>query len=377
MKITEVRVYPVDLTLTGKAVKGPKKLLFIKLMTDEGIAGYGETSEIPFEMASTVRMIEEVVSQLVVGTDPHDTEILHRKIYMRAYTGRPEKTLMSVLSVIDMACWDIVGKAAGQPVCNLLGGICRDTIRTYTYLYSNNRDKVRWQEDIARYREMGFTALKFDPLPSNTGPVMLTSETLKNFESVVSNTREAAGDQCDILVGSHGQFSTAEAVRIAGILEPYRPLWFEEPVGPENPEDMALVARASRVPVAAGERLVGKHEFYRLIRLQGVGIIQPDLGRVGGLLEAKKIAGMAEAAYIQMAPHVFAGPVLAAASVQLDICSPNFLIQEGIYTWGDAWDLILEEPFRWEKGYLVPSMKPGLGVTLNEDVLEHYAEKAE
>jgi 2-dehydro-3-deoxyphosphogalactonate aldolase len=162
--------------------------------------------------------------------------------------------------------------------------------------------------------------------------------------------------------------TTSSAIRFAKRLELFDPLWFEEPVPPENVEEMARVARSTSIPVASGERLTTKYEFVRLLEKQAVTILQPALGRVGGILEAKKIAGMAEAHYAQIAPHLYCGPIEAAANIQLDTCSPNFLIQESIETFGGFHAEILKEPIKWEDGYIIPPTKPGLGVELNEEV---------
>ena len=174
--------------------------------------------------------------------------------------------------------------------------------------------------------------------------------------------------KCDLLIGTHGQMTTSSAIRLAKRLEPYDPLWFEEPVPPENVAEMARVARQTSIPIATGERLATKYEFARLLEKQAASILQLALGRSGGILEGKKIAGMAEAHYAQIAPHLYCGPIEGAANIQLDTCSPNFLIQESIETWGGFHAEILKEPVRWEDGYIIPPTKPGLGVELDEDV---------
>ena len=180
--------------------------------------------------------------------------------------------------------------------------------------------------------------------------------------------REAVGDRADILFGTHGQFTTSGAIRLARRLEPYDPLWFEEPTPPEKPEEMARVARATTIPVATGERLTTKYEFARVLETGAASILQMNLGRVGGLLEAKKIAGMAEAHYAQIAPHLYSGPVLGAANIQLAACTPNFLILEGIRDWGGFHAELLKQPIRFEDGYVLPPTDPGLGVELDEAV---------
>lgn len=173
-------------------------------------------------------------------------------------------------------------------------------------------------------------------------------------------------------MGTHGQFTTSGAIRLARLLEPYDPLWFEEPVPPDMPEQMAIVARGTRIPIATGERLTTKYEFARVLAAGAANILQMNLGRVGGLLEAKKIAALAEVHYAQIAPHLYCGPVVGAANIQISTCSPNFLILEGIQRWGGFHAAILKTPIQWDQGYVIPPTAPGLGVELNESVaLKH------
>jgi L-alanine-DL-glutamate epimerase-like enolase superfamily enzyme len=184
--------------------------------------------------------------------------------------------------------------------------------------------------------------------------------------------REAVGDGCDLLLGTHGQFTPSGAVRLAQRLERFDPLWFEEPTPPEMPEEMARVARATSIPIATGERLTTKYEFSRVLQTGAASILQLNLGRVGGLLEAKKIAGMAEAHYAQIAPHLYCGPVVGAANIQLSACTPNFLLLEGIREWNGFHAEILKTPIVWEDGYVIPPTAPGLGVELDEDVAARH-----
>src|SRR6185437_8210232 len=178
--------------------------------------------------------------------------------------------------------------------------------------------------------------------------------------------REAVGARADLLFGTHGQFTASGAIRLAKRLERYDPLWLEEPTPPEMPEEMSKVARATSIPVAAGERLTTKYEFARLLATGAASVLQMNLGRVGGLLEAKKIAGMAEAHYASIAPHLYCGPVVGAANIQLAASIPNFLILESIEGWDGFHARLLKTPIRWEEGYVVVPDAPGLGVELNE-----------
>jgi L-alanine-DL-glutamate epimerase-like enolase superfamily enzyme len=184
--------------------------------------------------------------------------------------------------------------------------------------------------------------------------------------------REAVGPRADLLLGTHGLFTTAGAIRLARQLEPYDPLWFEEPVPPEMPEQMAIVARGTCIPIATGERLTTKYEFARVLACGAANILQVNLGRVGGILEAKKVAALAEVHYAQIAPHLYCGPVVGAANIQIAACSPNFLLLEGIQQWGGFHSQILKRPIRWEQGYVIPPTAPGLGVELDEAVAQAH-----
>jgi 2-dehydro-3-deoxyphosphogalactonate aldolase len=217
---------------------------------------------------------------------------------------------------------------------------------------------------------LGFTGIKFDPAApySAFDPRQPSLETLELCGKFCKLIREAVGTKADLLFGTHGQFTTSGAIRLAKRLEPYEPLWFEEPVPPEKPEEMALVARATSIPIATGERLTTKYEFARVLECRAASIIQMALGRVGGLMEAKKIAAMAETVYAQIAPHLYCGPVEGAANIHFSASLPNFLILESIETWSGFHTKILKKPIRWEEGYVIPPTEPGLGIELNEEV---------
>lgn len=374
MKITDVKTYVVE---NPPPHYGGLYWVFIKLTADNGVEGIGETYSVPFHPQIVARMIEDVCERYVIGSDPFKIERLWRIIYSSGYTQRSDLSIMGVLSAIEMACWDIIGKELNKPIYELLGGQVHEKLRSYTYLYPQKSDKTNVYSDpelaaerAAEYVKQGFTAVKFDPVGpySAFDPRQLSLEALENAEKFVKNVREAVGSKCDLLFGTHGQMTTSSAIRLARRLEKFDPLWFEEPVPPENVEEMARVARSTSIPIATGERLATKYEFARLLEKQAASILQMALGRVGGILEAKKIAGMAEAHYAQIAPHLYCGPIEGAANIQIDTCSPNFLIQEGIKTWSGFHAEILKEPIRWEEGYIIPPTKPGLGVELNEEV---------
>ena len=361
---------------------GGRYFIFVKLITDDGIEGVGEVYCATFAPHVIMKMIEDVFDRHVEGTDPFHIEKLWRNVYGRGYTLRPDVSLMGVLSGLEIALWDICGKTVGKPVYELLGGRVHEKLRTYTYLYP--RDGAVFIEDephvysdpylaaqaAVEYVTQGFTAIKFDPAGpySVFDPRQPSLDELERSELFCRLIREAVGSKADLLFGTHGQFTPSGAIRLARRLEAYDPLWFEEPTPPERPEEMAKVARKTSIPIATGERLTTKYEFSRVLETGAASILQPALGRVGGILEAKKIAGMAEASYAQIAPHLYCGPIEGAANIQLSTCSPNFLMLEGIQRWDGFHAEILKKPIRWESGYVIPPTEPGLGVELDEEV---------
>ena len=355
--------------------------VFLKLTTDGGVSGIGEAYGVPFSPRVVTAMIEDVCERYVIGADPFKIEHLWRRVYSSGYTQRSDLALMGVLSAIETACWDIVGKELDKPVYELLGGRVHERLRSYTYLYPERDgdgdvygDPEAAARKAAEYARLGFTAVKFDPAGPYTAydPRQLSPQALDRCEAFVRAIREAVGGRCDLLFGTHGQLTAAAAIRLARRLESCDPLWFEEPVPPENVNAMAEVARATTIPIATGERLATRYAFREVLVKQAAAILQPALGRCGGILEAKKIAAMAEAHYTQVAPHLYCGPVAGAAAIQLAACTPNFLIQESIRTWDGFHAEILEQPIRWEDGYIVPPAAPGIGVTLNEAVAARH-----
>ncbi|MEZ5479718.1 MAG: mandelate racemase/muconate lactonizing enzyme family protein [Thiolinea sp.] len=339
MKITDLQTFVVG---NPPPHFGGRYFVFLKLTTDNGISGVGEAYCLPFHPRIVTGMIEDVFQRCLEGQDPHRIERFWRRAYSAGFTQNPDLSVMGVVSALEMACWDIIGKAAGQPVYNLLGGQVHEKLRSYTYIYPEPQDQTDVYRDpelaaqrALQYVEQGFTAVKFDPVGPYTDfdGRQLSLPALARSERFARLLREAVGERADLLFGTHGQMTAAAAIRLARRLEPYDPLWFEEPVPPDSPLEMAKVARATSIPIAAGERLATKYDFAKYLQADAVAILQMNLGRVGGLLEAKKIAGMAETRQVQIAPHLYCGPVVGAANIQLSTCSPNFLILEGILRW--------------------------------------------
>lgn len=392
MKLTAVETFPVAVPAPHP---GGPYWMPVRLDTDEGVSGYGEMMllSLGFRWPVVVAMIEDLFEGALLGHDPFDAEDRFDRVYGRAgYSHVPDQTKLALLSAFDLACWDIVGKYLGQPVHRLLGGRVRDTVRTYTYLFAGRDPSATdlgrslrelWldPEHVARrareYVDLGFTAVKLDPFSLNisddqalgqTVPLQFTLSALSTAEAAIAAIRKEIGDAADILIGTHGQMTPAAAIRFAKRVEPYDPLWFEEPVPPENMAALAEVARATTIPVTTGERLTSKYEFARLLEHRAAAIFNFDVGMVGGILEARKIATMAEAHYVQVSPHVYGGPMIAAASIQLSLSSPNFLIMEGVERFDGIYDELTDPPFTWRDGFIIPSERPGLGHDLREDV---------
>lgn len=356
--------------------------IFVTLKTDCGIEGIGEVYAASFHPRVMKVAIDDVFERYLQGHDPHHVERFFREAYSSGFTQRPDLTMMGVVSGLEMACWDIIGKAAGKPVYELIGGKIHDKLRSYTYLYPLDRkgeydyNNVELAVECALENiELGFTAIKFDPAGpySAYSGYQLSLEALEKSATFCRRIRDVVGNKCDLLFGTHGQMTPASAIRLAKRLEPFDPLWFEEPVPPGQAEAMAQVASKTSIPIATGERLTTKYEFHDVLKHGAASILQMNLGRVGGILEAKKIASIAEAYYAQVAPHLYNGPVGAAASIQLAAATPNFLIQESIMTWDGFHADILQEKIQWHDGFVIPSNKPGLGIALNMDVVRAHS----
>ncbi|MCC6627387.1 MAG: mandelate racemase/muconate lactonizing enzyme family protein [Chloroflexi bacterium] len=369
MKVTGIETILLD---NIQPYRGGSKWLFIKLLTDEGIVGLGErVTGHASNLTSQIALLTELAEQFVIGENPFNVELIWQRMFAARHDYRhPGMDSTPALSAIEMALWDIIGKATNQPIYNLLGGRYHEKLRAYAYMPAEGI----WENpakagDVARQLVAeGNSACKIDPfMPLFPLPRDFPLKTLRHAAKIFQSIREAVGDELEIGIGTHGQFSTAGAIRAAKILEEFHPMWFEEPVPPENIEEMARVAAHTSIPIAAGERLATKYEFARLIEQQAAQIIQLDVGQCGGILESKKIAAIAEAHYAMIAPHMYQGPIAAAAAVQLGTCSPNFLIQE--WNVNDLHSEIFVEPIRFESGYLTPPTGPGLGVALNEAVV--------
>jgi galactonate dehydratase len=337
--------------------------VFVKVSTDEGLVGWGESSI----GATSVAGVVEEFGESIVGKDPHRIEEHWQHMYHLHHNIRGGALQMAAISGIEIALWDIKGKALGVPVYELLGGAMRDKIWAYGRFDGVTPDDA--VETAKSYLEQGYTALKGDPF-GHQG-LFTTSESERDAIAKVAAVREAVGDDVELLVEVHGRLTPSEAIRVGSALEPYRPFFFEEPVPPQNIDAMLKVSQSINIPLATGERIYTKWGFKDLLEHQVVAVVQPDVCHAGGISELKKIAAMAETYYVGFAPHNPYGPVNTMAAIHVDACTPNFLIQEGGH--GGWYDAVLKEPFPAQTdGYFDVPTAPGLGVELDEEALRRY-----
>ncbi len=355
---------------------GGQYWILVKLTTDDGIIGWGECYGTSIGPQAMRAVIEDVFTRHMQGESPENVELMFRRAYSAGFTQRPDLTVMGAFSGLEIACWDILGKARDRPVWALLGGRMNERVRAYTYLYPLPHHDLRtfWTspemaaESALDCVARGYTAVKVDP----AGPYTVRGGHMPAMSDIALSVafcraiRDAVGDRADLLFGTHGQFTTAGAVRLGQALEPFSPLWYEEPVPPDNIAEMARVAEAVRIPVATGERLTTKAEFAAILQAGAAAILQPALGRAGGLWETRKIAAIAEAYNAQIAPHLYAGPVEWAANIHLAASIPNILMAETIET--PFHDALIKGGIRTEAGFVTPPEAPGLGIEVDEDL---------
>ncbi|MDA9865436.1 mandelate racemase/muconate lactonizing enzyme family protein [bacterium] len=354
---------------------GGRYWLLVKVTTDTGVTGWGECYASSVGPAAMEAVIRDVFSRHMAGENPENIELMFRRVYSSGFTQRPDLTVMGAFSGLEIACWDILGKDRDRPVWALLGGCVNERVRAYSYLYpmAHHALPAFWGDaDMAAETALdlvarGYTAVKFDPAGPYTirgghQPSLYDIETSARF---CARIREAVGAKADLLFGTHGQFTAAGAIRMAKAIERFDPLWFEEPVPPDAPEAMRKVAHATSIPIATGERLATRSEFASALA-HGASILQPALGRAGGIWEGKKIAVLAEAAGAQVAPHLYAGPIEWAANIHLSGTLPNLLIAETIET--PFHDALIKGTIQVEDGYVPLPQEPGLGIEVNEEL---------
>lgn len=353
MKITNVEVFHVKPRWT-----------FVKISTDEGVTGWGEAM-----VEGRARTVETAIMEHVpflIGQDPSRIEYLWQSMYRNTFY-RGGIVLVSAISGIEQALWDIKGKSLGTPIYDLMGGVYRDKIRIYGHCWGATTEKIITR--ALERQEKGFTAIKIllEPFTANVGVKRYIDGQIARFAQI----REAVGDEMDIAIDFHGRINPDMAIQIIDGLTPYRPLFVEEACLPENIEAMGLIAKKSLLPLATGERLVTRFGIKNLLESHAVSVIQPDLCHAGGIAEVRRMAAMAETYYVKIAPHNPLGPISLAANIQLAACTPNFLICEH-FGMKEEWDIgsgYLKTPFVIEGGYITIPTTPGLGIEVDEEVI--------
>jgi len=365
MKITDLRVFQTQ--------GGHANWTFVKLYTDSGLTGVGEASLERNDIV-VVKALESL-KDFLVGKDPFQIEYIWNALYKQTFKYG-QLIILTALSGVEQALWDIKGKALGVPVYELLGGKLRDRVRAYANAWAFQEVVTEMTEkdtpeslakNALKMVDKGFTAMKWDPF-RHGGQVIPKSE--EEFAiACVKAVREAVGPSIDLLIECHGRFNMISAIRMAQKLEPFDPFFYEEPIPPDNIDALAALQAAINLPIATGERLYTRWEFRPLLEKQAARIIQPDICNVGGIWELKKIAAMAEAYYVAVQPHNSNGPVQTIASLHLDASIPNFVFQEFFYPYLDQYNEILTEPIKYQDGYLEIPTGPGLGTDIREEVI--------
>jgi galactonate dehydratase len=353
MKITRISSTVVNARM--------RNWIFIKVETDQdGLYGWGEAT-LEWKTAGVVGSVEDV-GRLLIGEDPRRIEHLYQ-IMTRQYFWRAGIEGMSAISGIEQALWDIKGKALGVPVYELMGGRVRDKVRLYNHLGGGNMSVMYESTETAQFAENAL-AIKFMAVP-RTEPVEGMQQ-VKQAARYVEAIRDAVGNDMDLMVDLHGRTYPAMGVEYCHALEPYGLLFFEEPCSTEDIDATLEVTRKSRIPIATGERLVGKYQFRELISRRACHIIQPDLSHCGGLWEARKIAAMAEAHQIAVAPHNPNGPIATAATIHFAASTPNWFIQEAITSDVPWRNEVVINPVEVVDGHAAIPTRPGLGIDINE-----------
>lgn len=364
MKITNIETFHVE-----------PRWLFLKISTDVGIVGFGEP--VVEGKSKAVEATVHSFKEILVGADPCQIEHLWQLMYRGSfYRGGP--IIMSAISGIEHALWDIKGKFYKMPIYEMLGGKVRDKIRVYPHLdgdypFSGDMSTEHWVKCALKRKAEGFNVVKM----TINGPMRFLENQaeVNKFVEKFAAIRQAVGDDFDLAIDFHGRVSPAMAIKMCKALEPYNPMFIEEPVLPENVDALVKVKESTTVPIATGERRFTKWGFKDILEKQAVAIVQPDACHAGGILELKKIAAMAEVYYCGIAPHNPLGPISLAACLQVAACTPNFVIQEmpAMYNGWDRGVKYLKEPFEINKGYIATPTGYGLGIEVNEESLKEMA----
>lgn len=360
MKITEIKTFLCHAYRTN--------WVFVKVLTDDGIYGVGEAT-LEYREKTVISAIHDL-ERTIVGLDPHNIEKMFHDSYRDAY-WRGGPVLMSALASVEMALWDIKGKALGVPIYQLLGGKVRDEVPCYANgWFVPAKTPEEFAAKAVEAAEAGFSGLKWDPF----GSAWLNLSRKEFFQAMdcVGAVSDAVGDRVDLLIEGHGRFNIPTAVQVGRELENYKIRWFEEPIPPDNLEGLAEVKSRIRIPVSAGERLYSRWDYRRFFELRCADFIQPDISHAGGMAEVKKIAAMAEAYHIPICPHNPSGPVANAATLQIAACTPNFYLLETMFSDVPHRREITDEKIVFKNGMMQIPDKPGLGIDINEDAIVKY-----
>ena len=343
---------------------GLRNYLFLRLTTDTGLTGLGEAT-LEWQEQTVRTLIHEWLEERLLGEDPRDIERVFGNLIRDQYQGG--STVMTAISGAEIACWDILGKASGQPVYKLLCGRAREELPAYANGWYGGAVTpadyaTRAKDVVAR----GYKAMKFDPL--GVAWKDMSNEERDEADLIVEAVREAVGDDVELMIEFHGRLSVESAIELARWLEPYQPAWYEEPVTPWSLDQLVEVKGATLIPIAAGERLYMLEEFERLAAMRACDIVQPDLAHCGGLHIGKKIAALCGAQDLRLAPHCSIGPVALCAAVHFGWSTPAVMIQENFAEYDVPWRSELVHGWRGieRAKYLLPE-KPGLGIELNEE----------
>ncbi len=367
-KIKDIEIF--ELGSKGKEASSPwsSTILIVRITSNDGTVGYGEAPT-TFSTMSVLEAMNEV-KRSFAEKDFFRIEKNVADFYRDSFYLSKSFQHTAALSAFEIASWDMIGKELGSPVYNLIGGRVHDNLRAYANgWYSGCRTPDDFVTKAKKVLSLGFTAMKFDPFGSAFDSISTVQ--LNNAESIVSALRGQFGDSIDLLIECHGRFSLNAAERVARVMEKYSPMFIEEPLHPELESSLQVLRSRSKVPIALGERLLNKSDFARVISENLVDIIQPDLTNSLGILEGKKIAAIAESFGLPVAFHNAFGPVQTAATICVDVTLKNFLIQESFEPFWPAWKgRLLSDGYKLESGFLRPSHKNGIGVTIDEKVLE-------
>ena len=355
MKVTDVKCFTVDCFRTN--------WVFVKVYTDSGIDGVGEAT-LEYKEKALLGAVEHI-KEYLAGKNPLNIERHYHDIYRDAY-WRGGPVIMSALSAVETALWDILGKSLGVPVYQLLGGRANDKVRIYVNgWFAGAKTPEEFGAKAAEAVKRGVTAMKWDPFGKNY--MNISNAELNTALERVDAVRRAVGDKIDLLIEGHGRFDVPTGIKIAKELEQFKPMFFEEPVPPDNLEALKAVRDKSPVAISAGERLYGRRDYRNLFEMRAADYIQPDISHAGGIMELKKIASVAETYYIPFAPHNPSGPVANAATLQIAACCPNFSILEIMYSDVDWRKDVTNEALEYKDGYITIPDKPGLGIEIDEE----------